>query len=171
MKSTFFHAFLLAGALLTGCTATDQPINPNGPVVSDDQLRNLVNSTSQWTYYRHSDAFLARGNGSGHPHSHLRTKYNAKAATQLDANGKVLVNPVFPDSSLILKELINNGITEGYALMFKHRTAQNAGPGGWVWAEYTAAGDVAVSTLDGVGACSGCHSTGIDFTRMNRSHP
>ncbi len=173
MKHTFRSAAaLVAGALLiSGCEASNQPVNPNGPTVEDAQLWPLVNSTSHWTYYRNSEALLPRGNGSGHPHSHLRTRYNTKAASQLDAGGKVLVNPVFPDSSLIVKELINNGIVEGQAVMFKLGTARNAGPGGWIWAEYTAAGNVTVSSLDGAQTCSGCHSTGIDFTRMNSSHP
>lgn len=172
MKHSFFCAALIAGAFfMSGCEASNQPINPNEQTVFDAQLWPLVNSASHWTYYRHSQALLERGNGSGHPHSHLRTRYNTKAASQLDASGKVLVNPVFPDSSLIIKELINNGIVEAQAVMFKLRTARNAGPGGWIWAEYTAAGNVTVSSLDGARICSDCHSTGIDFTRMNGSHP
>lgn len=172
MKNIFLCAALCIAAIVaTGCEKTDQPLNSNGPTVTDSQLRNLISSTSQWTYYKNSSVALPRGNGSGHPHSHLLTRYNIKASSQLDAAGKVLVDPVFPDSSLIVKELINDGMTEAYAVMFKLRNAKNAGPGGWIWAEYTKEGDVTVPASEGAQTCSGCHSSGIDFTRMNSSHP
>lgn len=162
---------LTAGIFFTGCEQNDQPIDPSGTFITDAALWNLIHSTTTWSYYKDNDKFLTRGNGSGHTQSQLRTRYNTKAATQLDLGGKVLVNSVFPDSSLIVKELANNGTVEQIAVMFKLRGAGNAGAGGWIWAQYTPTGEVVRSAFGGASECSGCHSSGIDYTRMNSAHP
>lgn len=163
--------FLTAGIVFTGCEQNGQPIDTSGTLITDAALWNMVQSTTTWSYYKHNDTFLERGNGSGHTQSHLRTRYNTRAAAQLDLGGKVLVNPVFPDSSLIVKELANGKTVEQIAVMFKLRGAANAGSGGWIWAEYTPSGEVVRSAIGGAATCSGCHSSGIDYTRMNSAHP
>jgi hypothetical protein len=175
MKKTAFlrvlTVLLATGIFTTGCDQNNQPIDTSGTLITDAALWKMVQSTTTWSYYKHNDTFLERGSGSGHTQSHLRTRYNARAATQLDLGGKVLVDPVFPDSSLIVKELATGRKVEQIAVMFKMRGASNAGPGGWIWAEYTPTGEVVRSAIGGSSMCSDCHSSGIDYTRMNSAHP
>ena len=55
--------------------------------------------------------------------------------------------------------------------VMKLRNSANAGFGGWIWAEYERDGRVRYSTAGRGAACSSCHSPGIDYTRMNDTHP
>ena len=124
-------------------------------------------------YYKNSFTMLSPSLGSGHSAQPLlRTRYNIKATTQLDTSGKVKLGTVFPDSSLIVMELIGtNGTTEGYAFMYKFAGASNADSNGWIWGEATASGGVTYSVSNKGSECSSCHSTGINYTRMNDAHP
>ena len=70
-----------------------------------------------------------------HPESHALVRYNLRAATQLDASGKVRSGAVFPDSSIIVKELSNGTTVSVYAVMMKVRGSSSAGFDGWIWAE------------------------------------
>lgn len=162
---------------LSGCIKEEStPVIPTSSsvTVSDASLYTLIKSTSNYQFYKFSFDTLAKNSGtSGHSEPKIRTKYNAKAATQLDAGGKVKVSPNFPDSSLIVKEIINtDGSLSYYAVMMKLRTATNADDGGkWVWAKIGPTGSALFSTeLKGSG-CTGCHGSAFDFTRMNDSHP
>ena len=124
-------------------------------------------------YYKNSTDTLQRSSGSGHTaQPKLRTRYNAKAAAMLDAQGKVKAGAVFSDSSLIVKELFNAGNQiEVLAYMFKLSGADNADANGWVWGEVSPGGNVLYTVTNKGAGCNGCHSTGIDYTRMNDSHP
>jgi hypothetical protein len=110
--------------------------------------------------------------GSGHSEPKLRTVYNGVAATQLDGQGKVKPSPTFPDSSLIVKELLNSdGSLSRIAVLFKLRTATNKDDNGWVWAEYGPEGSILYSVDNRGAGCIGCHGAGVDETRMNDAHP
>jgi hypothetical protein len=100
----------------------------------------------------------------------VRTRYNARAAALLDANGKVRAGASFPDSSLIVKELITGTTLNRYAVMMKMRASGNAG-GGWLWAYYAPDGSSQISIREQGRSCVSCHSSGIDHTRMNDAHP
>ena len=184
MIATWRTRFLaLSVALAVGCGGGDgggsdpisgpglgtQPTAPAGEL-TDAQVSMLARAPSGWTYYRNQPATLTRSSGSGHTESHLRTRYNEVAATQLDADGKVRGNAAFADSSLIVKELIAGGTLNRYAVMMKMRGSENASSG-WLWAYYRPDGSTVISITNQGTACTGCHSTGIDYTRMNDSYP
>ncbi|MFN4774080.1 MAG: hypothetical protein ACK6DR_18680 [Gemmatimonas sp.] len=139
--------------------------------ISDATLSAAARQTSGWTYYKLRPDTLVRAQSSGHSEARLRTRYNAIAAALLDASGKVRPGASFPDSSLIVKELLVGNRLSRYAVMYKLRGSPNAGTGGWLWAYYAPDG----STQIGIGArgasCISCHASGIDQTRMNDSHP
>ena len=159
-----------AGLVLPGCK--DDGTNPEAvPVqVTDAQLFAMQQPVSGWVFFSNTTDTLFSGGNTGHE-SRLRVRYNAHAATQLDVAGRVKTGAVFPDSSLIVKDLYTNGVRTTVAYMFKLAAASNAAAGGWVWAETDDAGiPKASAALKGVG-CTGCHSPGIDFTRMNDAHP
>ncbi|MGQ0643359.1 MAG: cytochrome P460 family protein [Gemmatimonadaceae bacterium] len=140
-------------------------------VVSDDVLRQLVAGRANWAFYRNNASPLARSAGSGHIEPQLRTQYNPRAATQLDANGRVRSGAVFPDSAVIVKELLSGSTLTTIAVMMKLRGSPQASQGGWVWGYFTPGGAVRVSVDARGSGCAGCHSSGIDYTRMNDSHP
>jgi hypothetical protein len=160
--------------LLVGVGCTSDPLKGlapgTGPALSDAALYTLVQADPSWTFYKRSATPIAR---SSHPHpeSHALVRYNVRAATQLDATGKVRAGAVFPDSSIIVKELSNGTTLSTYAVMMKVRGSSSAGFDGWIWAELGPGGTVQYSTAGRGAACSSCHASGIDYTRMNDTHP
>ena len=168
--SAHFRPWLpaLALALCAGCG--DGATQPLPGELTDADVSRLARATSGWTYYRNRPDTLLKSAGSGHAETRLRTRYNATAATQLDATGKVRAGASFADSSLIVKELIIGSTLNRYAVMMKMRGATSAS-GGWLWAYYAPDGSAQISITGRGTACVGCHSTGIDHTRMNDSHP
>lgn len=144
---------------------------PPATEITDAALSTLARATTGWTYYKNRADTLLRSAGSGHTEARLRTRFNAKAAAQLDAAGKVRAGASFADSSLIVKELIIGGQLNRYAVMYKLRGSANAGTGGWLWAYYAPDGSPQIGIAGRGAACVACHSAGIDQVRMNDSHP
>ncbi len=71
-------------------------------------------------------------------------------------NGRFPSGGSFPNGSIIFKEVITNGRTEVYAIMYKDTANPFAG-NGWLWAEYLPNVSVLFSiTIRGSG-CKGCH--------------
>lgn len=173
-----FHRRLAVGvtgacaAVVVACGG-GTPAGPAGngaASLSDSQVSTLARAASGWTYYKNRPDTLLRSAGSGHAEARLRTRFNAAAATQLDGSGKVRAGASFPDSALIVKELIIGGTLNRYAVMMKARGDANAA-GGWLWAYYAPDGATQIGVAGKGAACVSCHASGIDFTRMNDSHP
>ncbi len=139
--------------------------------VTDDALRQAVSARSSWAFFRNNPNRLSRSAGSGHSEPQLRTQYNPRAAALLDANGRVRAGATFPDSSIIVKELFSGGTLTTLAVMLKLRGSPQASRGDWVWGYFDAAGGVRASVTSRGSGCAGCHESGIDYTRMNDSHP
>ena len=157
---------------ITGCGGSSQDtFEPGtGPSVSDAALFALSAADASWTFYKRSPTPITRAS-QPHPESRALVRYNARAATQLDATGKVRAGAVFPDSSVIVKELSNGTTISTYAVMMKVAGSASAGPAGWIWAEFGQGGSVKFPTASRGSACTSCHGPGIDYTRMNDSHP
>lgn len=165
------RSIVLATLLLAAAGCSESPaLSPPPPEVTDSELFRLQEQPGGWTFYRFRDDTLARGGNSGHP-DRVRTRYNAKAATQLDAGGKVRPGASFPDSSLIVKDVFSGSNRIVIAYMYKLRAASNAGAGGWVWSETLDDGTPFIPASEKGTRCSGCHQPGIDYTRMNDAHP
>jgi hypothetical protein len=158
-------------AFCAGCASDplDGLVPGTGPAVTDAELQLLMQPAAAWVYFNNSATPIARSSNP-HPEQFARVRYNSFAATQLDASGRVKAGAVFPDSSIIVKELSNGATISTWAVMMKLNGSQSAGFGGWVWGEYKADGRVSNSTSGRGAACSSCHSSGIDYTRMNDSH-
>jgi len=167
--------YILLVIFLAGCNKdSSNPSADNGVTVtvSDAALFQLASQRANFTPYKFSSDTLLRAAGSGHSEPRLRTVYNSFAVTQLDGQGKVKPSPAFPDSSLIVKELLNaDGSLSRIAVLFKLRTAANKDDDGWVWAEYGPEGSVLYSVDNRGAGCIGCHVAGVDYTRMNDAHP
>lgn len=151
--------------------STAMPPDDDGPVaLTDAQVYARAMAAGTWTWYKNSPDTLSPGGNSPH-FARLRTRFNVHAATQLDAAGKVKEAILFPDSSIIVKEVYQNGVLALVAVMLKAGGDPNAGHGDWLWGEYRAGGQVVHSITQDNGSCHNCHITGIDHTRMNDSHP
>ena len=77
-----------------------------GPAVADADLFTLAKIGPTWTFYKRNSTPIERSSRP-HPETHALVRYNSRAATQLDAAGKVKSGASFPDSSIIVKELSN----------------------------------------------------------------
>lgn len=174
-----FLMFSLTAAFACGGGGTDatQPSAGNGPEppgsgleLTDADVSALARASAGWTYYKLRSDTLMRSTGSGHGETRLRTRYNFRAAAQLDGTGKVRPAAIFADSSLIVKELIVGETLNRYAVMMKMQGSENAGMG-WLWAYYAPDGSPQVPITARGSSCVECHFTGIDLTRMNDSHP
>jgi hypothetical protein len=174
MKGNMFRsipAFLLTTAMMSaGCSDHgNQPLTPAGEI-TDASLFAMQAGTGAWTWFGLRSDTLTGGSTTAHE-PRIRVRYNARAASQLTSAGRVRAGTLFPDSSLIVKELYTGSELTTIAYMFKMRGAANASAGGWVWAESDSEGKVKIPASRRGTGCEGCHSTGIDFTRMNDSHP
>ena len=169
MKSSSLFVLLIC---TLGCSSDPlRGLSPGtGVAVTDADLVRLIKTDPSWTFYKRSATPITRSSRP-HPDAQALTRYNTRAATQLDAAGKVRAGASFPDSSIIVKELSNASVIGTYAVMMKLRGSSSAGFDGWIWAEYSPSGTVKYSTTGRGGACSDCHSQGIDYTRMNDTHP
>lgn len=152
-----------------GATAMP-PVDDTPVALTDAQVYARAMANGPWVWYKNSPDTLSPGGNSPH-FTRLRTRYDTRAATQLDAAGKVKDPAMFPDSSLIVKEIYQGGALALVAVMLKAVGDPNAGHGEWLWGEYRLGGQVIHSVAQDNGLCHNCHITGIDHTRMNDSHP
>jgi hypothetical protein len=140
----------------------------------DKELLNMAKETAGFTWYKNSSALLNKSSGSGHNEPFLRTRYNSTAAAVLDSSGKIISGSVFPDGSLVVKELFSNSTEIGrYAILFKKPSDANADATGWVWGYVNADGTVAEPASNKGSGCRGCHSqaNNIDLNLMNIYFP
>lgn len=140
----------------------------------DDELFEMAKETSGFVWYKNSSALLSKSSGSGHPQTSLRTRYNAIAATKLDANGKITAGASFPEGALIVKELYENSTSlTRYAILLKKSDSPFADARGWVWGYIDANGKVAEPASNKGKACISCHTQAdhIDYMLMNKYFP
>ena len=97
----------------------------------------------------------------------FKVRMNAKARSVLGADGKLPVGSVFPEGSIVVKDLYNTvgGARQLVAIMRKE-SANPYAKEGWLWAEMQADGGAYVSAKDKGVLCTGCHSSNDrDFVR------
>lgn len=113
---------------------------------SDKALFDSCKNETAFTYYKNTSGTVYSGTNG--PHGAFKLKFNKIAATVLTDNGKLPVGQLFPDGSMIVKEVQSNGM---YALMYKKT-------GSWLWAEINADGSVVYSVNKDPSVCTSCHS-------------
>lgn len=129
-------------------------------VSTDAALFALVTATDPFGAYAlfpHADS-LTRGtlNGSTAHQPLVRVRMNNIAFSLLQ-NGRFPPGGSFPNGSVLFKEIIINGNTEIYAVMYKDVGNPLAG-NGWLWAEYQPNGNTLVSVMARGAGCTGCHA-------------
>lgn len=140
----------------------------------DLEIFKMAQETAGFTWYKNTDALLPKSSGSGHNFPSLRTRYNSIAATQLDGAGKIEPTALFPEGSLIVKELINgDGSLERYAILFKAANDENADANGWVWGYINEDQTISASASEKGASCISCHQQAgnIDYMLMNTFFP
>jgi hypothetical protein len=176
----FMFRFSLVSRMILGVVALavviscEQTVLTDTTPLTDAKLFEIAKITTGNVWYKKSDAYLGRTAKSGHPQPFMRTRYNATAAAVLDANGKVKAGTVFPEGSVLIKELVNTDKSLfGYAVMWKRKADPNASSDGWIWNEISASGGVLVGVSTKGSICIDCHSIAghIDRSLMNVSVP
>lgn len=166
--------FLCSIIFLSSCQQAATTTGQTQENLTIARIFEIAKQTSGYTWYKRSDMLLGRTAKSGHIEPWMRTRYNTVAASVLDATGKVRNGAVFPEGSIITKELINaDRSLNGYALMIKRKADASADPDGWVWGYVTASGAERHPLASKGNGCIGCHSIAghIDRTLMNVSVP
>lgn len=166
-KTLFLSIVFIAGTLVS---CKHDPITTD----IDWELYEMALQTDGYTWFKNTNAALAKSSGSGHSEPYLRTRFNNIASTKLDSNGRVMNGTTFPNGSVIVKELLNGDQSIArYAILFKDPTNEYADANGWVWGYVFPGGKVAASATERGGACIGCHSQSgnIDYVLMNKFYP
>jgi hypothetical protein len=141
---------------------------------TDKELYDMALINSGFTWFKNSNALLNKSAGSGHSQPFLKTRYNTIAAAKLDSMGKIIPGTLFPEGSLIVKELYTSGPTlDRYAILYKNSGSADADAKGWVWGYVNADGTVSEEASNKGAACISCHSQSdnIDYMLMNKYYP
>lgn len=127
-------------------------------------------TTASLISYQGIDSIYPPAGGS--PHGNFKLKFNTTAAAALTDNGRLPVGGVFPDGSLIVKEVISGNSISLYAIMKKDKESKFKSEGDWVWGEYSPNGDVVYSVGEKGASCTSCHSSGAvrDWTKSFDLH-
>ena len=158
--------FFVLSLVIISCKKTPKGI--------DGEIFELSEETVGFVWYKNSEAFLPKSSGSGHDFPFLKTRFNSIASTQLDNNRKVIDTAVFPEGSVIVKELFDDKEKfKRYASLWKNSASPYADSDGWVWGYIDAKGKVIESAENKGVSCIGCHNqTGnIDKVLMNKFFP
>ena len=137
---------------------------------TDKELYDMAVSEAGFTWYKNSNSLLNKSSGSGHSQPFLRTRYNSVSAARLDQAGKVISGTIFPEGSLIVKELWDNSESLGrYAILYKQTSHPDSDDKGWVWGYINSDGTVAEPAARKGSSCNSCHSQAgnIDYLLMN----
>jgi hypothetical protein len=160
--------FLASIIILSSCSKDEEA------KTTDEKLYNLAKQTDGYTWYKYSDVLLNKSTGSGHAQPYLRTRYNTEATSQFDSVGKIKTGIVFPEGSVIVKELYGSETSlDLYAVLLKESTNESADSNGWVWAIYKKDGSVVIPSSEKGNGCISCHAQTdhVNYTLMNKYFP
>lgn len=153
--------------LVVSCSE-NEPTQKSVIPLTDAYIYSKVQA-SGLTFYKGSSDTLAKIPNVYSHNLFMRVKFNSIANAALTNNGKLPVNAVFPDSSLIVKELYNSsgGPLLLSAVMYKAPKDSSATEG-WVWNEFKPDGSVVISLSKKGAACVSCHkgSANRDLVRI-----
>jgi hypothetical protein len=163
-KTIILIFFVIITFALTGYVYLNYPKHTS----EDDALFKWVTSETGYLYYRNDPSILPTSEETERAHDNfMRVRFNKTAASVLDSAGRLPKGAAFPDSSIIVKEIYSdkNKEAEILAVMVKLKDAQNSAVG-WLWAEYSPAGEVEYSVTKKGKVCVSCHKSGDDYVRI-----
>ena len=151
---------------------------PDGRISSDEEFFRLISESdpfSAYVLFPGVDSVTSGTlNGSTAHQPLVRVKMNATALSAL--RGDTLPSgTVFPEGSIVFKEILSGNTTQLYAAIYKDTDNPLAG-NGWLWAEYEPDGTPFISVRGAGIQCTGCHAREQgpqhDFVRtFERQHP
>lgn len=137
---------LIISLIFTFCT---KKIGTNPALAySDGALLDSATNTIH-KYYKNDPITLL--SGSNGPHGNFKLRFNNIAFSKLTDNGKLPKLAIFPEGSLIVKDIYKNGNLALYAYMYKHNNS-------WIWGEAESNGKFLFTAKDGQTSCVGCHN-------------
>src|SRR5436190_10377932 len=138
------------------------------PGATDAGLFEQVASPSGYVYFN-GGLLLAPDPAS--PHGYFKLRFNDIATSALDANGRLPVGSIFPNGSILVKEVYDGGNLVLYAIMRKDPSNPDAS-NAWLWAELGPAGETAFTVKRRGDGCVSCHGTSPnrDLTRTFDLH-
>ncbi len=122
------------------------------PTSADGSLYALLKNNN-FAYYKGENVILSPKGSS--PHGPFKLRFNAKAMAALDSTGKLPAGSIFPDSSIVLKEVYDGDKLKQLVPMMKSSGANSAS--GWVWAQYGDDGKIIYSVSKEGEKCVSCH--------------
>ena len=133
----------------------------------DKELLDKSESTEGFRYYRENDEIFSSSQPSAH-NPYFRTRFNQIAFEALTDSGRLPAGDVFPEGSLVVKELFDkkNGELKILAIMEKDTDSPYSADG-WIWGEYRANGSVFISAEEKGSSCVSCHrAASRDLVRL-----
>jgi hypothetical protein len=100
-------------------------------------------------YYKNDATTLL--SGSAGPHGAYRLRFNSTASKALTDNGKLPINGIMPNGSLVIKDVYSGGSINYYAYMYKLS-------GSWLWGEIKPNKEILFSVNKSSEVCTNCHS-------------
>jgi hypothetical protein len=168
--NTFLHkrfcetAILIFIFILSSCK--HQPVKTKEEII----FQSLM-SSSDFSWYKSSDKLFRSAPSSAH-NAWFRVRYNEIASTALSDSGRLPKTSVFPEGSIVVKELFDeeNGAIKLIAVMEKNERSSNAAEG-WNWLEYYPDGTVFYGLKNKGEGCVSCHADqSRDFNRVFDLH-
>lgn len=134
---------------------SDKSMAMNEQTLSQSEIRNLIVG-GEYKSWAQQDSLTRTS-----IHGYAKTYFNSALKDSQDAGSQN-----HPIGSIALKELYDNdqSTITGYALMQK--ISDQSGGDSWLWYEDLNFATDSVDFYDiGLGTCTGCHSSGVDFLR------
>ncbi len=163
-KTVFIFIFAFIAIVVTGYIF----LFPPGKTAEDEKLFKWITSDTGYYYYQNNPEILPTSEETERAHDNfMRIRFNKKAADVLNQDGHLPKGVMFPDSSIIVKEIYSEktGAVEVLAVMVKLKGAPNSNKD-WLWAEYSLTGDVEYSVSKNGKACISCHKSTYDNVRI-----
>lgn len=134
---------------LAACTK-DEGKNPS-LAYSDRALADSCNATYHHYYRNDASRILSGAKNSNGQHGPFKLRFNNIAFKALLDSGRLPLNAVMPEGSLVVKDVYEGGSIGLYAIMYKHS-------GSWLWAEIKPNKEVLFSVTKNSDLCVSCHS-------------
>ncbi len=161
---TLLPVLMPAILLLSSCKKDDEAEK----TANKDLYCNVYSDIAQ--YYTGTQVITE---GLGGAHGFIKVRFNSVAASALDSTGKLPAGQVFPNGSVIVKEMYSSasGGLNLFAIMKKDASNENSGSS-WLWGEYKPGGDVVFSVTKKGNGCISCHSSpdNRDLTKVFDLH-
>jgi hypothetical protein len=135
-------------------------------IFNDESLVALVKNDSGKVSWKNAANDSIFTSDAAHGTKQYKLRLNAIASAACTDAGKLPTGGVFPNSSIIVKQLYSTigGSIESYAVMYKK-------DGAWLWAKYGASGNVIHSFNTNSSSCTSCHASDKDYTWTFDIHP